>query len=77
MAINAEVVTELTEPFDANASAIAGSTGDVKEMTITTQARIYPTDGASQTICANNATGAAARGSMSQQRLRAHVILQL
>jgi hypothetical protein len=71
-AIQAEVVTEMTEAFDATATARAGSAGDIKEMTLTTQARVFPTDATSTTVC-----GTGARGAMSQQRLRAHVIIQL
>jgi Tfp pilus assembly protein PilX len=71
-AIGAEVVTELTESFDANANARAGSAGGTREMTLTTTARIFPTSPGS-----TNACGAGAKGAMSQQRLRAHVIIQL
>jgi hypothetical protein len=71
--IRAEMATELTEPFNANATALPGSGGTIKEMTVTTQARIFPTDTGSTTVCANGAKGA-----MSQQRVRAHVlVLQL
>jgi len=70
--IRAEVVTEMTEAFDATAAARAGSAGAIKEMTLTTQARIFPTDLGSATVCANGG-----RGAMSQQRVRAHVIIQL
>jgi len=70
--IRAEVVTEMTEAFDATAAARAGSAGAIKEMTLTTQARVFPTDLGSTTVCANGA-----RGAMSQQRVRAHVIIQL
>jgi len=70
--IRAEVVTEMTEAFDAAAAARPGSAGSIKEMTLTTQARVFPTDTGSATVCANGAKGA-----MSQQRVRAHVIIQL
>lgn len=71
--IRAEMVTEMTEPFNANAAALPGSGGAIKEMTVTTQARIFPTDLGSTSVCANGAKGA-----MSQQRVRAHVlVLQL
>jgi Tfp pilus assembly protein PilX len=70
--IRAEVVTEMTEAFDATAAARAGSAGSMKEMTLTTQARVFPTDLGSSTVCGNGA-----RGAMSQQRVRAHVIIQL
>ena len=70
--IRAEVVTEMTEAFDATATARPGSAGSIKEMTLTTQARVFPTDTGTTTVCANGAKGA-----MSQQRVRAHVIIQL
>lgn len=71
--IRAEMVTKLTEPFNANAAERAGSGGAIKEMTVTTTARIFPTDTGSTTACANGAKGA-----MSQQSVRAHVlVLQL
>jgi Tfp pilus assembly protein PilX len=70
--IQAEVVTEMTEAFDAMATARAGSAGEIKEMTLTTQARVFPTDSTSTTVC-----GTGAKGAMSQQRIRAHVIIQL
>jgi len=71
--IHAEMATELTEPFNANAAALAGSGGTITEMTVTTTARIFPTDAGSTSVCANGAKGA-----MSQQRVRAHVlVLQL
>ena len=71
--IRAEMATEMTEPFAANTAALPGSGGNIREMTVTTQARIFPTDTGSATVCANGGQGA-----MSQQRVRAHVlILQL
>jgi len=70
--IKAEVVTEMTEAFDAMATARPGSAGETKEMTLTTQARVFPTDSTSTTVC-----GTGAKGAMSQQRIRAHVIIQL
>ncbi|MEO8180325.1 MAG: hypothetical protein ABI895_15925 [Deltaproteobacteria bacterium] len=70
--IRAEVVTELTEAFDATATARAGSAGSLKEMTLTTTARVFPTDASSTTVC-----GTGSKGAMSQQRTRAHVIIQL
>ena len=70
--IRAEVVTELTEPFDAMAGTVAGSGGSIAEMTITTTARVFPTDAGSTTVC-----GVGSKGAMSQQRARAHVIIQL
>jgi hypothetical protein len=70
--IRAEVVTELTEPFTATAAARAGSAGNIAEMTLTTEARVFPTDASSTSVC-----GTGAKGAMSQQRVRAHVIIQL
>ncbi|HEU4579268.1 MAG TPA: hypothetical protein VFS67_13480 [Polyangiaceae bacterium] len=71
--IRSEMVTELTEPFNANAAALPGSGGSIKELTVTTKTRIFPTDLGSTSVCANGAKGA-----MSQQRIRAHVlVLQL
>ena len=71
--IRAEMATEFTEPFNANAASLAGSGGTITEMTVTTTARIFPTDAGSTSVCANGAKGA-----MSQQRVRAHVlVLQL
>jgi Tfp pilus assembly protein PilX len=70
--IRAELATEMTEAFDATAAARAGSAGGTKEMTLTTTARVFPTNGTSTTAC-----GTGARGAMSQQRIRAHVIIQL
>jgi len=70
--IRAEVVTELTEAFDAPVTARAGSAGSIKEMTLTTEARVFPTDGSSTGVC-----GSGAKGAVSQQRVRAHVIIQL
>jgi len=68
--IRAEVVTELTEVFDG--VAIPGSPGRTREMTFTTRSRIYPINTTSTTTC-----GTGASGTMSQQRARAHVIVQL
>jgi Tfp pilus assembly protein PilX len=70
--IRAEVVTEMTEAFDAMAASRAGSAGAIKELTLTTEARVFPTDATSTTVC-----GTGSRGAMSQQRVRAHVIIQL
>jgi hypothetical protein len=68
--IRAEMVTEMTEPFNANAAALAGSGGTIRELTVTTTARIFPTDTGSTSVCANGAKGA-----MSQQSVRAHVLV--
>jgi Tfp pilus assembly protein PilX len=70
--ILAEVVTEMTEAFDAPRNALAGSAGNLKEMTFTTEARVFPTDATSTTVC-----GAGSKGALSQQRARAHVFIQL
>ena len=62
----------MTEAFDAPAADRPGSAGAIKEMTLTTTAHVFPTDLGSTTVCANGG-----RGAMSQQRARAHVIIQL
>lgn len=71
--IAAEFVTELTEPATASVLASPGFTaGLFKQVTFTSIARVYPTSGALTTVCS-----AAARGSVSQQTLRAHAIVPL
>jgi hypothetical protein len=69
--IRTEFATEVTESFDANAAAVAGSGGRLVEVTFTTRSRIFPTDASTATSC-----GAATRGAVSQQRLRSHLIVQ-
>lgn len=68
--IRAEVSTEVTESFDAN-GVPPGESGSQKEITFTTHARIYPTDASTLTSCQ-----AASRGAVSQQKLRAHALIQ-
>lgn len=70
--LRAEVTTEVTETFKASAAARPGFTGgELKEITLTTQARIYPTDASTLTTCQ-----AASRGAISQQRVRTHALVQ-
>ena len=71
--LRAEVVSELTEAGDAPAAARPGSpAGAIRELTVTTKARVYPTSAGSTAICSD-----AARGVLSQQVLRTHVIIQM
>jgi len=76
--IEAEYVTEMTEPSMASITASPGFTaGLFRQVTFTSIARVYPTDGDdpdpdSAGVCSN-----AAHGTVSQQSLRAHVILPL
>jgi hypothetical protein len=68
--IQADFVTELTEPGPASVTASPGFvSGQFKQITFTSIARIYPTDGADG-VCAAGAVGA-----VSQQTLRAHAIV--
>ncbi|MEY4549767.1 MAG: hypothetical protein RL685_5962 [Pseudomonadota bacterium] len=69
--IRAELGTEVTETFNANAAALPGSSGSLLEVTFTTRARVFPIDANSATSCA-----AADRGAVSQQRLRSHLLLK-
>jgi hypothetical protein len=71
--IAAEFVTEMTEPSMANIRLSPGFTsGLFKQVTFTSIARVYPTAGTATTtgVCST-----AARGTVSQQTLRAHVIV--
>ena len=69
--IQAEFVTELTEPGPANAMAAPGFvSGQFKQLTLTSIARVYPTDSSSTDVCS---TGS--RGAVSQQTVRAHVTI--
>jgi hypothetical protein len=69
--IQAEFVTEMTEPSMANIRLSPGFTaGQFKQVTFTTIARVYPTSGTLTDVCST-----AARGTVSQQTLRAHVIV--
>jgi Tfp pilus assembly protein PilX len=67
----AEFVTEMTEPSIANIRLSPGFTsGLFKQVTFTSIARVYPTAGTITGVCST-----AARGTVSQQTLRAHVIV--
>jgi Tfp pilus assembly protein PilX len=69
--VQAEFVTELTEPGPASVVAAAGfPAGQFTEITLTSIARVYPTDATATSMCS---TGA--RGSVSQQTVRAHIIV--
>jgi len=70
--ISAEFVTEMTEPSIANIRLSPGFTsGLFKQVTFTSIARVYPTVGTTITgVCST-----AAAGTVSQQTLRAHVIV--
>jgi Tfp pilus assembly protein PilX len=69
--IQAEFVTELTEPGPASAKASPGFvSGQFKEITLNSIARVYPLDGATPDVCS-----AGSRGAVSQQILRAHAIV--
>ena len=71
--LRAEVISEMTEAGDAPATARPGSpAGAIRELTVTTKARVYPTSAGSTAMCSN-----AARGVLSQQVLRTHVIIQM
>lgn len=71
--IDAEFVTEMTEPTMANITASPGFTsGLFKQVTFTSIARVFPTAGANTTVCSPSA-----RGAVSQQTVRAHVIVPL
>lgn len=71
--IDAEFVTEMTEPSIANIRLSPGFTsGLFKQVTFTSIARVYPSAGTPTTtgVCST-----AASGTVSQQTLRAHVIV--
>jgi Tfp pilus assembly protein PilX len=69
--IQTEFVTEMTEPSMANIRLSPGFTaGQFKQVTFTSIARVYPTAGTSTDVCST-----AARGTVSQKTLRAHVIV--
>lgn len=71
--ILSEFVAELTEPAPANVTASPGFVaGHFKQITITSIARVYPTDGSSTDVCSP-----ASRGTVSQQSVRAHAIVPL
>lgn len=72
--IRTEFVTELTEPAAASVTASPGfSSGLFKQVTLTSISRVYPTDGSGGT----NVCSTAARGSVSQQVVRAHAVVPL
>jgi hypothetical protein len=74
--VDAEFVTEMTEPSMATITASPGFTaGLFRQVTFTSIARVYPTDLNDLTstgMCSN-----AAHGAVSQQTVRAHVIVPL
>jgi hypothetical protein len=71
--INAEFVTEMTEPSMASVTASPGFTsGLFKQVTFTSIARVFPTQGLTTGVCSK-----AARGSVSQQTVRAHVVVPM
>lgn len=71
--IATEFVTEMSEPSMASVTASPGFTaGLFKQVTFTSIARVFPTAGSDTTVCSP-----AARGTVSQQTLRAHVIVPL
>jgi hypothetical protein len=69
--VQAEFVTELVEPGPANAMSSPGfESGEFKQITLTSIARVYPSDAGSIGVCAP-----ISRGAVSQQTVRAHVIV--
>ena len=71
--IASEFATEMSEPSMASVTASPGFTsGLFKQVTFTSIARVFPTAGTATTVCSS-----AARGSVSQQTVRAHVIVPL
>jgi Tfp pilus assembly protein PilX len=71
--IAAEFVTEMSEPSMASVTASPGFTsGLFKQVTFTSIARVFPTSGSDTTVCSPSA-----RETVSQQTLRAHVIVPL
>lgn len=69
--IQAEFVTELVEPGPANAMASPGFvSGEFKQITFTSIARVYPATAGLTDVCSP-----AARGAVSQQTVRAHVVV--
>lgn len=69
--IQAEFVTEVTEPSMANIRLSPGfPSGQFKQVTFTTIARVFPIAGVITGACST-----AARSTVSQQTLRAHVIV--
>lgn len=71
--IATEFVTEMSEPSMASITASPGFTsGLFKQVTFTSIARVYPTAGLLTGACSS-----AAQGTVSQQTVRAHVIVPL
>lgn len=71
--IATEFVTEMSEPSMASITASPGFTsGLFKQVTFTSMARVYPVSGTDTGACAPGA-----RGTVSQQTVRAHVIVPL
>lgn len=71
--IATEFVTEMSEPSMASITASPGFTsGLFKQVTFTSIARVYPTAGLLTGVCSS-----AAQGTVSQQTVRAHVIVPL
>jgi len=71
--IAVEFVTQMSEPSMASITASPGFTaGLFKQVTFTSIARVFPTAGSDTTMCSP-----AARGTVSQQTVRAHVIVPL
>jgi Tfp pilus assembly protein PilX len=71
--ISAEFVTEMTEPSMASVTQSPGFTsGLFKQVTFTSIARVFPTQGLNTGVCST-----AARGSVSQQTVRSHVIVPM
>lgn len=69
--IEAEFVTELVEAGPANVLASPGFvTGEFKQVTLTSIARVFPSDASATGVCSPGA-----RGAVSQQTVRAHVVV--
>jgi Tfp pilus assembly protein PilX len=71
--VTTEFVTEMSEPSMASVTASPGFTsGLFKQVTFTSIARVFPTSGSDTTVCSPTA-----RETVSQQTVRAHVIVPL
>ncbi len=67
--VRAEFVTELTEPGPASITGTVGfESSQFKQVTLTTKARIFPTNTATTAVCS-----AGARTAVSERIVRAHV----
>jgi Tfp pilus assembly protein PilX len=67
--VRGEFVTELTEPGPASVLSTVGfDNGQFKQVTLTTKARVFPTNTATTNVCA-----AGARTAVSERIVRAHV----